>query len=198
MLICMSKCFCFHLSDWPVGGESQHTRWNRHTGHRQRWRGTRSQAADKFTLGCDSWYCWWVTIPCLPLFTPRTPFVYSFLSVLFDTTNKILNWSEFEAGCRWQDFECSSTSQRKAESWIFVVIRLVGGIVAMFRAQDQSVIKWIRFLCTVSGPHLFEHIQTPIEYWCFVVHMHEQLKFKPFELLCRTVTPRLYASGRRR
>lgn len=35
-------------------------------------------------------------------------------------------------------FECGSTSQRKAETWIFVVIRPVGGIVAMLRAQDQS------------------------------------------------------------
>lgn len=87
--------------------------------------------------------------------------------------------------------ECSSTSQRKAETWIFVANRPVGGIVAMLRAQDQSVIKRIRLLCVVNGALLFEHSQTPSEYWCFAVHMHEQLKFKLFELLCTTVTARL-------
>lgn len=60
MPICMPKCFCLHLSDWPVSGKSQYARWNRRTRHRQRWRGTRSWAANQFSLGCDSWYCWWV------------------------------------------------------------------------------------------------------------------------------------------
>lgn len=45
-----------------------------------------------------------------------------------------------------QDLNVLRLPDKKAETWIFVALRPVGGTVAMLRAQDQSVIKQIRFL----------------------------------------------------
>lgn len=90
MPICMPKCFCLCLSDWPVSGKSQYARWNGRTRHGQRWRSTRSWAANQFSLGCDSWYCRWVfQFPFYHCALTLPPLLYIlFLSVLSDTIDK--------------------------------------------------------------------------------------------------------------
>lgn len=237
MPICMPKCFCLCLSDWPVSGKSQYARRDGRTRHGQRWRSTRSWAANQFSLGCDSWYCWWVfQFTFLPLFFDPPPHSYIFCSFLDSPTRSInpprgrsprlppsrssrsalwmdfagfghfsghswANWGRSEAGkVSMAGIECSSASQRKAWGLDSVVTRQVSGNVTMLRVQDQSVFKpfnlpeRIRLLC--RGLPLPAHIQSANEYWCFAVHMHDQLEFKLFELWCTTVTPRLFVTCR--
>lgn len=173
MPICVSKCFSLLLLDWPGDGKSQHARWNRHTEQRRRWRGTGAQAANQLSLGCDSWYCWWVTLPCSSLFTEEN-----------------LRQVKAVGGRIWMSFDFLT------KSWDLDFCGAQAG------RRDCCYVKRGRSKCDqanpVPGPHLFEHIHIPTEYSCFVVHMHEQLKFRPFELLCTTVTPRLYVTCQRR
>lgn len=86
MPICKPKCFCLRVSDWPVSGKSQYARWNGWTRHGQRWRSTRSWAANQFSLGCDSWYCWWVFQFPFYHCALTLPHSYIFCSFLYSPT----------------------------------------------------------------------------------------------------------------
>lgn len=71
-------CVFIPVSVWldrRVRGKGQHSSRRRVSRHRQRRWGYGTSAANQFSLGCDSWHCWWV-------FCSRREHLLVFLSLL--------------------------------------------------------------------------------------------------------------------